>query len=625
MRVLLKTRQYYRGVLVILVCCCSVTIFGQQAQKKTANLPAEDSKIAQKQELIGRLVSIANELKSEADKPNAALLQSEVADVLWRFDEPAARSIFRLAFDTVRQDITNNSSSSAAKPGRDSLTQSQQRTSAIRVILQRFGLHDRKGADAWLREFENDVKSGSTNSNNNFRISPEQADLLADIAAGMVFQDAKEAQRLGSLSLSAARMPSGFTRLLMGLRDKDKALSDILLRQALLSMRSNGFAYDPVLISISNYVFFSNATPLPDVSSADIALTIQYFVDAAGAQAAQSRSGTVRASNDPTALSLYSFLRNRVLPIVARNAPDKSVLFQSSLASFAEALTLEQRRQAEILASLGQPNSVRSSGDDSDIESLLRRAEQEKDVAARDLLFRSLVMQLIQDEPERALDVARKIADQQLRAQTEDDVYLVLMQKAFVFGSETEAMTLALKFNDLPRRARWLAQIAGSKMRRSKDRIETLELLSQAHAIAAKGDDTPVKLEVLLFIAKEFVRFDQDRGFEILSEALSLTNRLEKAPSQSKKSTISPLRLIRITVIDGEEVSTDDRVTIDSIDFNQVSAFVERDYLRTSYLGSDIKDRFFRSKYFIALARSVLQVPRQGAGYERTLESLLSN
>ena len=80
-----------------------------------------------------------------------------------------------------------------------------------------------------------------------------------------------------------------------------------------------------------------------------------------------------------------------------------------------------------------------------------------------------------------------------------------------------------------------------------------------------------------------------------------------------------------MTVVDGQEVSTDDRVTLDSIDFNQIGAFVERDYLRTNFLGNDVKDRLLRSKYFIALARSVLQVPRQGSGYERTLEDLISN
>lgn len=601
-----------------------MTVFGQQAKKKPAELPGEDTKIARQQELIGRLTGIANELKAEADKPAAALLQSEVADVIWRFDETAARSIFRLAFDTVRDEMTNTSSSSEVTSQRDSLTQSRRRISAIRVILKRYGLHDRKGADAWLREFENDIKSKQARSNNGFRISPEQAELLADIALGMVPQNLKEAQRLGSLSLSAARIPSNFPRLLMALRDRDKALSDILFRQALLSMRSNGFAYDPALISLTNYAFFADGRLFPDVLPADVAVIIQYFVDAAGALAARSRSGSIRSSEDQNSLgSFYSFLNNRALPIVALNAPDKAVLLRSNVGEIAQALSLEQRRQVEMLASLERPNFDQPSGIDSDIDSRIRRAEQEKNVSTRDFLFRSLTMQLMRSEPERALEVARKIDDRDLRAQTEDDVYLVLMQKAFGSGG-AEATTLALKFNDLPRRARWLAQIAGN-LPRSGDRTEKAELLSQAHSIAAKSDNTPVKLEVLFLIAKEFVRVDQERGFEVLSEAVNIANRLEKVPPKANKPVVPVVRVVSMTVVDGQEVSTDDRVTADSIDFNQIGVFVERDYLRTNYLGNDIKDRLLRSKYFIALARSVLQVPRQGSGYERTLEDLISN
>jgi len=135
---------------------------------------------------------------------------------------------------------------------------------------------------------------------------------------------------------------------------------------------------------------------------------------------------------------------------------------------------------------------------------------------------------------------------------------------------------------------------------------------------------SPVKIEVLLLIAKGFVRFDQERGFEILSEAVNTTNRLEKVPSKPNKSALPVMKVISMTVVDGQEVSTDDRVTVDSMDFNQIGVFVERDYLRTNFLGRDIKDRFLRSKYFIAQARIVLQVPRQGSGYERTLEDLIS-
>lgn len=620
-------RNTFCCLFVVALCCCSAAVvFAQQPKKKPEKVPAEDTRLAQQQELLGRLVSIANELKGEADKSGAALLQSEVADVLWRFDEPSARSIFRLAFDSVRQEISSNSSSSDATSGKDSLTQSRQRTSAIRVILKRYGLHDRKGADAWLKEFENDVKSKQTSSNNSFRISPEQAELLTDMAVGLVSQDPKEAQRLGLLSLSAARIPSGFGRLLMALRDRDKALSDVLFRQALVSLRINGYPYDQALMSLTNYVFFSDGRRFPDVSPADAALIIQYFVDAAGAQAASSQSGGIRSADDQSSLgNLYSFLSVRASRIVALNAPDKSALLQSNLGDMAQALSVDQRRRAEMLASLAQPNSNEQSGNDSDTESRIRRAEQEKDVTKRGFLFRTIALQLMRSEPERALEVAKKIEDQELRAQTEDDVYLVLMRNAFSSGADAEAKSLALKFNDLSRRARWLVQIAGTVSRRSKDNTETAELLSEAHSIAAKTENTPAKLEVLLLIAKEFLRIDQERGFEILSEAVSTTNRVEKVPPKSNKSTGPIMKVISMTVVDGQEVSTDDRVTVDSIDFNQIGAFVERDYLRTNFLGNDIKDRFLRSKYFIALARSVLQVPRQGSGYERTLDDLISN
>lgn len=194
----------------------------------------------------------------------------------------------------------------------------------------------------------------------------------------------------------------------------------------------------------------------------------------------------------------------------------------------------------------------------------------------------------------------------------------MLLRRSFESRDDAEAKTVALKLNDICLRARWLARIAGN----IQDKAEAAALLSHAHSFASKSDNTPVKLDVLLLIAKQLVRFDQVRGFEILSEAINTTNRLEKGSSKSSNS-VPAVRVITMTVVDGEEVSTDDRVTIDSIDFNQIASFVELDYLRTTFLGNDVRDRILRSKYFIALARSVLQVPRKGSGYERTVDDLI--
>jgi hypothetical protein len=61
-----------------------------------------------------------------------------------------------------------------------------------------------------------------------------------------------------------------------------------------------------------------------------------------------------------------------------------------------------------------------------------------------------------------------------------------------------------------------------------------------------------------------------------------------------------------ISVVGGKGVTNDDRPTLNSIDFNQLSAFAERDYLRTSGLGDDLKDHLLRAKYFIAMGEEHL-------------------
>jgi hypothetical protein len=599
---------------------------GQQTKQNNSKEAVDETRLAiNQQEVIARLFGIANELKGEAEKPAAALLQAEVADVLWRFDEPAARSIFRVAFDNVRQTSPDDTSSDR-KAKSDAAKLARRRTSALKTILKRYGFHDRKESEAWLQEFESEIKAEKTTPGNSGRMSQEQAELLASIALGLVTQDPKEAQRLGLRSLSAEEIPSAFGPLLMSLRSADKSLGDLLWRQAILAMRTWGFNYDKALFSLTNYEFFSDGRPFPGVSPTDVGLIIQYFVDAASVQAARWRSVSTRADEQAARGRFFSFLTSRAVPIVARNSPDKLALLQSNVAELAQGLSIEQRQQAEMLASMASQSSAPLDGNDSDIESRVHRAEQEKNSSIRNFRLRDLVLWLMRSDPEQALSVAGKIDDQDMRAQTEDDVYLVMMQKVFIGSSFDAARSVALKFNDPNRRARWLAQIANRISPRSKDHTETADLLSQAYSIAAKSDNTPVKLEVLLLIAKEFLSFDRDRGFEILSEAVNTANRLEaKVPAKTNLASFPTVRVITITMVDGKEVSTDDRATVDSIDFNEISAFADRDYLETSLMGGNLKDRFLRAKYLIALARTVLKVPRQGSGYERTQEDLLGN
>ena len=601
----------------VLICG---SVFGQ------VNKGAADSVRIIQQDVITQLFGASGDLKTESDKPSAGLLLSEIADVLWKFDEPAARSMFRLAFDTARQLPVKNGSVLSDEGRQASLREARARASAIRTILKRYGAHDRKGSELWIQELDSEIKSEQTKSNSNFRISPEQAEFLADMAAGLASQQPREAQRLGLASLSGENIPSGFGRLLMALRDRDKELSDVLLRQALVSLRRMGFIYDPALVSMTNYQFSSNGSVFPDVSAADVNNSILYFVDAASSQLARLQGGGIRSDSEQASIaSFYSFFRNRVLPIIARNAPDRLTLVQSNITELGTRLSADQRQQADMLASVGQTGSQPFTQGDLDLDSSIKEAERERNSTTRDFLFRKLALQLMRRDAEAALKLVPKIDNQQLRMQTEDEVLLVLLQKAFATRSYDEAKDFALKFNDRLSQARWLTKIAAKLSRPSPDQSEAPNLLSRAYSIASKADNGPAKVEVLLLIAKEYAAQDQERGFEILSEALNTANRVEKTVPQTQKPPTPSLRIITVTMIDGQEVIGQENTTIDSIDFNQIGTFAERDVLRTSILGNTLKDRLLKTKYLISLARNVLRVPKQGAGYERTLEDILPN
>jgi hypothetical protein len=162
----------------------------------------------------------------------------------------------------------------------------------------------------------------------------------------------------------------------------------------------------------------------------------------------------------------------------------------------------------------------------------------------------------------------------------------LLNEKATVIAIQYgEAINFALKFNDRRSQARWLTKVASKMWRQSSDQSEAPNVLSRAYSIASKADSGPAKVEVLLLIAKEYVGLDQERGFELLSEALDTANRVEKTVPQTKQPATPFLRIVTITMIDGEEVQGQENTTIDSIDFNQIRTLSKQGARLRAYPG----------------------------------------
>src|SRR6185369_2956872 len=106
----------------------------------------------------------------------------------------------------------------------------------------------------------------------------------------------------------------------------------------------------------------------------------------------------------------------------------------------------------------------------------------------------------------------------------------------------------------------------------------------------------------------QFSKVDRIRGFETLENAIKIINQL-KSEDQSIRSVLTKPRLLRIktyTVLNDSELSTSDRATAESINFNQIASFVTQDYMQTRLLANKFEQPLWRAKFLTAVGSAML-------------------
>lgn len=545
------------------------------------------------QDALELLKTLARSLKSEPDKLTAATLQAQIADVLWRFDEAFARDVFRWSFEAASRPAPDELSESA----RAAYTARQ--ASSIRQVLARIGTHDRIQAEALLKSLREEKEATSASA----RPGNVQSELLVQIALELAATNPEQALQLGLHSLAGTHISPDFGRLLFAMSNANKSMADRLFRAALMTLRRNDFAYDSALISLVNYLFSSNGIPHPDATIADAQLLANYFVDAAWRQA----RGTGAASLPETSGMFYSLVQVRGLPIVSRYAPERFPELQGQMRELASGLTAPQMQRTTVLQATQQQQTTIANRNTYDIDEQIERANKEKDPTVRDSLLNSVAHSLMREDSERALKVAAMIDAAEVRKEAENDIYLALVQQLLRAGSYDEARKTARKFDRPELQAKVLIELANRAVS-NRDTSLAMELLSEASEITLKGETTPDNATLLLNIAQQFGRFDSIRGFETLGNALKLINQLkpEEAPVRSVLAKPRPLRIKTYTVLNGNEFSTSDRATVESINFSQIAPFVAQDYIQTRLLGSKLEQSLWRTKFLTAVGSAML-------------------
>lgn len=607
----MKSRCFRQGriwpLVLILLVMLPPTAAAQGKQRAVKSASEDKAPSPAQQVAIESLESLARTLKSETDKPSAAALQARIADTLWKFAEPSAREIFSWAFEAARAPLPDD-----LKDGKR-MDYLRRQAVAVKEVLRRLGRHDSKQAEVWFKELEEE------------RVSDEQAtrlrreergELLVQLALELAPTNPEQSARLGLLSLSGPTIPESFGRLLFTLALISKEQGNALFRGALAAMRKNGVIFDEVLISLTNYLFDAKGELHSDADRINLQLFINYLFDAAEASVARWRhardSGAPSISNDNA--RLYGLIAVNFLPIVARYDAERLPKLQANMREIAAGLSREQLRQIDALTASRTQRVAISDRDRYGIDEQIERAEKERDPQVRDALLSSVAYNLMRQDVDRAREVAAKIEDGELRAQAEDDINLVRLQWMLNSLSYDEGRKIVLKFSSISLRARMMAELASLALSKDKDAGRAAELLSEAYTIAIKSEDNADKTLALLFITKQFARFDVGRAFEVLGDVVKTVNNLktndETRPLVSTRKT-RPLRFKTYTVINGSEIAADDRATLDSIDFHQVSVLAAHSYLQTTSLGERIENSLLRTKFMIATASSALSSPPQ--------------
>jgi hypothetical protein len=551
------------------------------------------------QQALNLLIQIANEMKTEDDKPAAALIQAQAADILWKFDENQARTLFRLALETVKQPIREVSViDKEAVAKRADLVRRQ--ASVMKSIVGLFAKHDRPAAEHWLESLTSELNEAKNQS----QTSSERSEFLAQLALEEAKTNPNEAQTLGLMALAGTEIPQAFGELLFALSSIDRTKSDVLFQAAIAALRRNGFPTGSTLSVLSNYLFASSGMLFARDDLPNARLFISYLVDTATNEVNNTRAIGKGEPIPPSALALVNFLGARGLAIAATNAPDKSRLLQPLFNELVQGLNQAQLNDLTLLSTNVREQRAMETADGADWNKQIDLAEHEKDQVVRDYMWRMIAIGMMRGDPENALAIAKKIDDDSMRAQTQDDIRLVLVADRIRSVTFSEAREAALEFNDLNLRAKSLAQIADRAW--SSDRELATNFLGEAYELTSKAQPTPDRVAITLILIEKFAKFDVQRGFELLPAVIKTLNQVPEESESARPPVRRGIRVVSYTMVGGAELTTGEHATLNSLTFDGLKGLAQADYYRSRNLGDEIQNKVIRGRYIIAITRAVL-------------------
>ncbi len=524
----------------ILLVAIPLSAFARQTgadKKSSADQPSKQA-IEKKQTLDPlqqKVLSVLDQLletrKGFADDNLRIMIQAQVADMLWNYDEPRARRMFEDAFQAVESAKTSERSTAAG----------DSRYIIRTTVMQMAGEHDRALA-AKLTESITDQPpdiAPKLASSDSSRYS-ERTLLQRRLVLYLAQQDPRFAAQMAAPLIEKSSI-NDLIWMLREISRRDPKAANELFTQALAKAKQGQPSFEDIM-ALASYLFnyfgqgvirFSSVASTSnlyahiqiDRAVIEQFLDLAYTVITQRLDAAMTNSESARLD----ARSFYDYLIPKLLvPYFDRYMPDRAVAFRARVEEAFRRVPPEER---QYLA-LTEPGTV---------QELLNRADAVADMQAKDALYsRAVALATLAGDFDQASAIINKMSDGLSRTNDQENLRIRMYQKrdreagdALQKGDFDKAEAIIAELSDPRQRFMFLGSLIG-QLSRGKDKARAIRLFDEAKQQVARGENGIERTEQMMKLASIATSLDENHGFEEMELAIKEFNRAGFASELNK-------------------------------------------------------------------------------------------
>lgn len=533
--------------LLVFFTLTAATVFSQKQPKVKEK--REDLALLQSV-AVDSLDSSIDELRNVEALPTRIDLAEGIVRLLAAKRPARCRQLLDSLFDSVSQLRKSND-------GKKPLPPLERPDVLIRRVIKIAATLDPQLAQQYAEKYAADKEpnAGGGASSSDVRAA---SDLYLRLATDLVDQNPALAVSIAEKGIADTLLP-GAVIFLETLRKKDVEMANRFFLSAFESVaRRRGYNVNELFLLYS-YVFSPSLAPVvisDELSTVTEVANYRRMIQSRPVDPNLARQYLQAASRlifDPTryqagggqvssgALGDLYFIKI-IEPQIAAYLPglgDAAAAQQSLVSNF-----LDQERRTSLQkttdrwnASLGGGRQSQAAGE-STLEAELQEAEEIKDSEERDQKFYMIATRAVsKGSYDDALDVVGRLSSK-YADRGRQFIMFSIAEREIKDNHLERAEQWATRDDDLPRRAYILNMIADSVASGGKNVPRAVELLAGVEAVASKLDAGQEKIATLVGAAAVYSRFDEARASELLRQAISVADKVERFAGDARLSRV---------------------------------------------------------------------------------------